>query len=145
MTSMLFTFLGGIVVSATVCFWFGSSWIIVRRAGERHCFECTCRPSATNRTTDSAADSAAVVDKDVSNDTYTRVAQRLNKSMEWEPFDSSKPASKNLEFVVYDRHQRPGFVPQVETFVNIQAPILKQVLRDCVEYIDSVFDPDPLV
>jgi hypothetical protein len=145
MTSMLLTFLAGIVVSATLCFWFGSSWIIVRRAEERHRSECTCSSSATNRTTHNAADSDAVVDKNVSNDIYVRVAQRLNKSLEWEPFDSSKPASKDLDFVVYDRHQRPGFIPQVETFLNIQSPILKRVLRDCVEYIDSVFDHDPLV
>lgn len=144
MTSMLLTFLAGIVVSATVCFWFGSSWIIVRRAEERHRSECTSSSSATNRTTNNAADCDAV-DKNVSNDIYARVAQRLNKSLEWEPFDSSKPASKNLDFVVYDRHQRPGFIPQVETFLNIQSPILKRVLRDCVEYIDSVFDHDPLV
>lgn len=90
-----------------------------------------------------------VIDEsEVIDEAYQLIHQRYNReSWKWEDFDPRKDAKSHegIIFIVYHRHHEPTAIRPVEIVVEIESDSVKEVLKQCVPYIDSVFDPTPLV
>lgn len=150
--TLLVAFLSGIIITGTLCFRLFSSSIHVPPASEKGFCRCQhvvngIQPGYIPSEPASKMDKRhGEEQKDNSSGSsgYKRVHQRLNK-FEWIAYNSDSAEDKTLEFIVYHRHSRPGIIPAITTLLKIESSHLKKVLKDCVQYSDSVFDSEPLV
>lgn len=76
---------------------------------------------------------------------YRRVHQRLTHLNNWEASRPEPPNIVPFAFTVFYRHKPPRYVPSTDTLVEIHSDGLKKVLRNCLQFVDSVYDPTPLV
>lgn len=76
---------------------------------------------------------------------YRRVHQQLNRGNMWEASPPEAPNNLPFAFTVYYRHRPPRCVPSTELAVEIHCEGLKKVLKNCLQNVDSIFDPTPMV
>jgi hypothetical protein len=155
-TTVLLGFLSGIIVSTAVLVWLHCSGMQVTssREGGKNC-NCSTHSIADVKTTDNKINNSSTDvikndsqdKKDLAEGVYKCIQQRQNKLSEWEVYNSSiiQSGDEKLDFLVYHRHYRPGTVPEKATWLEIQNPVLKKVLQDCLRYVDSVLDDKPFV
>jgi hypothetical protein len=124
------------------------------RDGAKTNCNCSSHPIADVKTDNETKNSSTDIIKDDSKDqkdsaegVYKYIRQRQNKLGDWETYNSSATQSgdEKLDFLVYHRHHRHGNIPETTTLLEIQNPVLKTVLLDCLQYVDTVFDHKPLV
>ena len=77
---------------------------------------------------------------------YRVVHEKLNKQKEWEIYEpSQKQKDDSFAFLVYFRRGKTDHFRMPEILVKVQDDKLKKILRNCLQYIDTVFDFDPMV
>jgi hypothetical protein len=76
---------------------------------------------------------------------HRRVHQRLNRTNMWQARRPEPPNNNVFAFTVYYRHRPARCVPAIEIMVEIHCEGLKKVLKNCLQNVDSIFDPTPLV
>ena len=78
---------------------------------------------------------------------YTVISQRLNpNTQQWEDASPPLPFSvfdKLAFLVIHRRTQLPSH--PVLTYISVRCEGLKTILRKCLKYDESVFDPNPFV
>lgn len=82
------------------------------------------------------------------NDLQLLVHQQQNIFTErWEEYSPREFPTKDVAFLIYARRQRPPLVPSTLFLLEIHSESLKRVLKecDCLEHVESVFDPEPKV
>lgn len=113
-------------------------------------------PKADEKAPDTSSDDESDDDKKdkdkekavLIDDAYKRIHQRYNrKDYKWEDFDPEKDAQthEGVIFIVYHRHWDPTAIRPLERLVEVESESLKDVLRGCLKFIDTVFDPKPMV
>jgi hypothetical protein len=76
---------------------------------------------------------------------HRRVHQQLNRTNMWEARRPEPPNNKAFAFTVHYRHRPTRCVPATEIMVEIHCEGLKKVLKNCLQNVDSIFDPTPMV
>ena len=76
---------------------------------------------------------------------YRRMHQQLNHLGMWQNCQPEPLNNLPFAFTVYNRQKPPGCVPGMEIMVEIHCEWLKKVLKSCILYVDSIFDPTPMV
>jgi hypothetical protein len=76
---------------------------------------------------------------------HRRVHQQLNRTNMWEAQQPEPSKNNAFAFTVYYRHRPARCVPAIEIMVEIHCEGLKKVLKNCLQNVDSIFDPTPMV
>lgn len=77
--------------------------------------------------------------------TFRRVHQQLNRMNIWEASQPELPNNLPFAFSVYYRHKPRHCVPSTQIIVEVHSESLKNVLKNCLQNVDAIFDPTPLV
>lgn len=76
---------------------------------------------------------------------FRKVHQQLNRMNMWEACQPEPPNNLSFAFTVYYQHKPRHCVPSIQIMVEVHCEGLKEVLKNCLKNVDSIFDPTPMV